>query len=479
MVELTRIKGILLVSPGPHIDVLKPVLGYTKTQRTQGPGGVSWVPSWHNLYAIDSQSGCLVCPCGALELVKELLTKAGHKYHVVDKTKRKVGKADMSNLGELRPGQLEVLQAIADADMGVVDAATGIGKSILIDRTCRMYPNAKSMIITKHQSVAKQLYEVVSKSFPKAGLWMSGMHKLGNPLVCTSGSLGAHEVYKYDLIQLDECHELLVPSVLPYMSQFDGAKVISYSASPDDRMDGGSLLSEVYLGRKIAKVPYQDAVKLGAVVQIRALFIGWETFGSYGLSNIKFDVAKHRKAYWNNESRNNMVCRTVYDVVPKYCSETDPQILILADKTEHVLRLAKLLPDFQPVYGAINKEDEKGFRKQGLIPEGEDALTKKDLDELKSQFSSGKLKKAIATSVWNTGADFPNLAVVIRVDGGASKIKDVQTPGRVARINKDKEEGLLIDFSDTFDSWASVRSKKRRKNYKSMGWEVEDLFLKG
>ena len=123
----------------------------------------------------------------------------------------------------------------------------------------------------------------------------------------------------------------------------------------------------------------------------------------------------------------------------------------------------------------MNADSVQRFQSDGLL-DG-DPPSKKDVEALQEDFSTGKERRAIATSIWSTGVDFPELAVIIRADGGASKIKDVQMPGRVARLSKGKDRGILIDFSDSFDAWTLRRARSRRTNYESKGWTVTDVTL--
>ena len=118
---------------------------------------------------------------------------------------------------------------------------------------------------------------------------------------------------------------------------------------------------------------------------------------------------------------------------------------------------------------------EKDFKKRKLL-DG-DPLTPKQVEKIREKFSSGELKRAIATGIWSTGVDFPQLSVIIRADGGASPIKDTQMPGRVCRISDGKEKGVLVDMADLFDTWAAYRSKSRFKNYKDKKWEILDINL--
>jgi ERCC4-related helicase len=89
---------------------------------------------------------------------------------------------------------------------------------------------------------------------------------------------------------------------------------------------------------------------------------------------------------------------------------------------------------------------------------------------LTQDFEAGRLKKVIATPVWNVGVSFNQLAVLIRADAGSSAISDIQIPGRVSRISADKAYGVIHDYRDEFDSSFAHRARGRAKIYESNGW---------
>ena len=123
----------------------------------------------------------------------------------------------------------------------------------------------------------------------------------------------------------------------------------------------------------------------------------------------------------------------------------------------------------------MNKASAEKFRNEGLL--SGKPPTKKEIETLQTKFSTGDEKRVIATSIWSTGVDFPELAVIIRADGGASKIKDIQMPGRVCRRAGGKSRGILVDFADTSDVWTARRARSRLTNYESKGWTLKHVSL--
>lgn len=463
------------LSPGTYSDKVKNELVYMKTVQVREPGkAVRYEQERVELYTDDS--GYLLFPRGFEQRVKGILDdlKVPHTTKIV--AEMSLPPADMSNLGELRPGQLKVLEATASSSCGVVDALTGFGKGVMVEKVVKMYPNQVHGVFTKSKSVCNMLYDRLSSVFPSAGCWNSGIHKKGNPLVCTVGSMGHIELDKIEVAQFDEVHQLVIPSFLQFYPKFKGCKFISYSATPDDRLDNSALAVEGFFGPKIIKVDYQDGVDLGLVVPIEVFAIGAEGVetGSY-FQNMSYDIGRQRHGYWKNDARNTLIAKTVYEFLPPQLEEKDPQMLILVDKVEHALSLLQKLPDFQVAHGPMSKDSAIKFHNDGLLHG--DPITKKEVETLQTDFSAGKVKRVIATSIWSTGVDFPELAVIIRADGGASTIKDVQMPGRVCRLAEGKSRGLLVDFTDTFDVWTARRARSRLSNYESKGWTIKHVEL--
>jgi len=473
-VVLQRIMRYLRTPEGPHCDGLRKEFTYIHRSQVREPGRAPrYVGKEVELFAVND--GWMYFPCGLLERTLHLLAKTGYAPQYTDLRKKQLPVPKLDKIVGLRPGQLEVLDAICKADNGIVDALTGFGKGVVVEKIVQLYPKQRHLVITKSKSVCNQLYKRLAAVFSTTGVWNSDKHLEGNPLVATSGSLGHLELDKFDIVQLDEVHELLTPSFLEYYPKFEGCKMISYSASPDQRLDNSNLAIEAYFGNKICKVDYEDGVDLGLVVPIEVWRVNWACEPVDAIRKYSSDVKRLRLAYWANHARNNAIARVIYDEVPKRITDKDPQILILVDKIEHALELKKLLPDFEVVYGNMDAESATYFKQRKLL-EGE-PITKKQVEKLRNDFSAGTAKRVIATGIWSTGVDFPQLSVIVRADGGASPIKDIQMPGRVCRITAGKVKGILVDFGDFFDFWAARRSKSRFANYEEKKWQIQDLLL--
>lgn len=98
------------------------------------------------------------------------------------------------------------------------------------------------------------------------------------------------------------------------------------------------------------------------------------------------------------------------------------------------------------------------------------ALKKKEVTALVDAFAKGELKHAIATTVIKEGINLKYLKVLIRADGAASQVFNIQVPGRLSRLAEGKTKTLLIDPWDDDNPWVLSRSQARMKLYKAQGW---------
>jgi len=101
-------------------------------------------------------------------------------------------------------------------------------------------------------------------------------------------------------------------------------------------------------------------------------------------------------------------------------------------------------------------------------------LTKTEKEDLEIQFEKAELMKAIATTTWKQGVDFPQLRTLIRADGASSEVNNTQMPGRLSRLFKGKENGMMIDFRDEFNEWAENRTRRRLTLYRGHGWTIHN-----
>jgi superfamily II DNA or RNA helicase len=374
-------------------------------------------------------------------------------------------KVDFEKVGA-REGQEDALATIATNYNGVIDAATGYGKTFLIVQICKMYPNLNIVITTGRKSVVKTIYERLHDEISlRSHLGVVSSWKNTGPdhriVVTTTKSLHKTNQDKCDLLLFDECHGLAAPGTAYKLAGFRRARKFGFSASPVGRGDKADLVLEGLIGPVRFTLPYQDAVKSGSVVPITVhmydVASGPNLFGKRRLS-------MKRHGIWQNKTRNQRIA----DVAVTF---GERQVLIMCETIEHVMHLKKLLPGYTAAYANCSKERYNEYVENGFTTD--ELLTDDDLDSIQDRFESGELKHLISTFIFREGVDFCNLYALVRADGQAGPIAATQIPGRLSRKAEGKDSAVLVDFYDSFNPIMEGCSKSRIKVYNDKGWKIE------
>lgn len=366
---------------------------------------------------------------------------------------------------ELRPGQKEVLDAIVASERGRIWWATGTGKSFLIPLICKLYPKANIVVTTKHKAVINDIYKSLCMHLPSVGLYHSSKKITDKRVMCFSaGCLHHADIAKTHILIADEVHELATDIMFEKFAQFQYARMFGLSANMNDRFDGADFELEGVFGPIIAEMSYQLGVEKGIIVPINVHLR--DVIMDRNPAENREDVAKLRAGIWRNAYRNALIARDAR-------MYSDDQVLITVKTFDHACHLKQLLPEFTLVYAADDKEaDMDKYIRWKLLEPDEPTMTMDRLERLKVMFEQGKLRKVIATTVWNRGVNFKELQVLIRADASSSAIDDTQIPGRLSRTTEkiDKHSGILIDYIDQFDPGFKRKAAIRKTNYESRGW---------
>jgi len=378
---------------------------------------------------------------------------------------------------EFRYMQREALEAIANNPNGRIDCHTGWGKGTLIMLAAVLFPRAKIDVVAKRVEVVHtRLYPELCLNLPSVGLVGGGKKIKGERVMCYTADSLHHGRPDADMVFVDEGQEACADKFAAQLGIYEHARMYSFSASWDMRLDNKDLRGEAMFGPIRVVVPYQTGVEKGIVVPIKVVWgdVILDENPCGGLDDL---VARKRAGVWRNDARNRRIAADARKYGP------DVQTLITVETLEHALELKKLLPHFKVVYAGqgLSETDVLWFKKH--YPDQFQAMTPERKARITRLFSAGKIKKAIATTVWNVGVDFRHLEVLIRGDAGGSPINDVQIPGRNSRPKRaadvaagaaEKTVGIVHDYLDQFDSGFRQRAAGRRKSYERNGWEQEE-----
>jgi superfamily II DNA or RNA helicase len=459
---------------------MEPILTYTHQKYLRGPDRIDPISGYTRgpflleeckLYKYDPK-GRLICGVGFLPRITDILKKADASVKVIDcnplHPRPKRFEENWDSVVEtvtFRAKQDECLIQIAAREFGVIKAPTGFGKGMMIVMVCLLYPKANIHVVTPSKDLVDKTVKLLTRFVPNVGQVGCGKRRMGRVTVFSADSLHLSDG-DADIMLADEIHKLAAPTYSDALAKYKYSRNFGFSATPTGRLDGADAKLESLFGPIIFQISYSEAVKLGLVVPI---VVDWLNVRmGYNPCEGKKDTAKKRWGIWRNEYRNLEIAKKANSY------DTEDQVLILVETIEHLLFLRKYLPGFSSCYseGGLKHADVEMYRRWGLMAENEEPITAKEREQLRSDFECGKIKKAIATSVWATGVDFEQLAVLIRADAMGSEILDVQAPGRVSRRNTkgEKDVGIVVDCLDQFDDGFRKKALGRKRSYESNEW---------
>lgn len=416
----------------------------------------------------------LVTGYGCFPTVREALEKAGYEVELYDETPPPVrpdayemdDKALHEALATLEGNQRDILIDLLCRDRALVKAPTGYGKTFLLRMFCSIFKRAKIHIVSRRAAlIHKDIFDSLAGQFIDVGKIGGGKQSTSARVSCiTADSLHHVDFDDCDILFVDEPQDLCADSYTEKLAQYNNCRMMAFSASPT-RSDNHHERLEMLFGKPLYEIPFQDAVSMGRIVPLK---IHWRNVmldmdPSFGVAASNFTL-KTRLNYWQNEERNLLIAKDARSYGP------DVQTLIVCDKVEHVMALRRHLPEFTPVFCAENTEAGriKDFTDMGALRKKERLPHKRERLQLQEAFSKNKLKKAIATDVWNVGVNFPHLEVVILAMPGSDEAV-LQRIGRAVRKAKGKTHAIIHDYYDTFNTGTKRKSQNRFKLYQREG----------
>lgn len=366
--------------------------------------------------------------------------------------------------GGLRDWQREALPAMQRLRFGRFKVSTGGGKSRLIAIFCKLAYRARILVTTFNRSDIENLYKGILQEGVDVQIFKGSRPKVR--VVCaTTGTLQNLRGQEFDVVIGDEIHEHATQTCIKNLWTVDSYRIFGFSANQNDRADGANLWIEGFYGPVVQERTYQENRLAGDVCHIRVTPLS--TSGTHAVKSRSNNV-RDRLLITQNHSRNREIA-----AIARQRVEAGRQVLILVKTTEHALQIRYWLPEAIAVFKTATPDRWEQLTRLNITRPGEQpGYNDKQLQEVQEKFRSRHYMVVIANSVWFKGKDFPSLDVVVRGDAISTAVANTQLSGRLSRTYEGKPYGELIDCIDAFDSGLSVRWHKRRRFYKSQGWEI-------
>lgn len=339
---------------------------------------------------------------------------------------------------EPRGVQIDALYALAQsrkegADRGLIQAATGIGKTYLAAFDSKNY---KHVLFVAHR---EEILNQAATSFKNVrcsndyGFFNGKVHDTDKAVIFASvASLGKDEYLNdnfftadyFDYIIVDEFHHAVNKQYEKIIEYFKPQFLLGLTATPE-RTDGRSIYEICDYN-----VPYEinlyQAINRGILVPFHYYGIYDETDYS-GLRFIKGDYLESELnvTYLNNKVRDNLIYK-------HYKKSLSKRALGFCCSRIHAEYMAEI----------FNK---KGIASVAVYSNADGAYSENRVQAIK-MLEEGRIKIIFCVDMFNEGVDIPKIDTVMFLRPTQSGIVFMQQLGRGLRIAKGKEYLTVLDF---------------------------------
>lgn len=382
---------------------------------------------------------------------------------------------------ELRPEQLIACRKVLFAKRGILNLATGFGKSEVICATCAMLKKANNGVMPTVLIFEPTLKLVndMGKRFAKYGmdfvLYSKSRKIIPNTVNITHPkSLSSDMANDSNLLASvevlfgDETHHFCNDT---YRTPTYDMPSLIYSIG----VSASAISQEHVRNTSLSQYSYNEVLVMGAtgplLLNITADYL--ITKGDLA-KPILFrmdhkadeEIEEKSKTDWhviskvklNSNHRNHLVAMVAEEFVKR-----DRKVLILVNTSEW----AKRLLEFFSAMGLADKVFATyGGGKFEIVTNDYHPVIEPGYKDSFERFDKGEYSIMIGTTHLYEGADIKNLDVIILAFGGRAERLQIQGLGRALRKSKTGKYAYVVDFTDSDDLVLSNQSKTRLKRYK-------------
>ena len=319
-------------------------------------------------------------------------------------------------IGKLRPYQKKAKDDIMSYPVGVLEAATGSGKTVIAISVI-VHRQQPTLIIVHSKELLYQWQEAIKKfTGEDCGLIGDGKFKI-KPI-----TIGIINTVKKNIPKLekhfghiicDECHRIAASTWAETIQDFPARHYLGLTATPF-RRDGLGYAIFASLGPKRHKVNKEMLFKTKAVLKPDVYKI--ESNFRYAFAN---DYSTMISELTKDNARNYLIVSSIHADLKRF----NENVLIVSDRKKHCLEMQRMLFD--------------DFMIDSLVLTG--SVNKKERERTIKQVKSGKCKVLFATiTLIGEGFDAPDLTTLFLTTPVKFSGRLLQAAGRVLRPKKNK-----------------------------------------
>jgi len=393
---------------------------------------------------VDERSGVIAVPSGFAYLFKN--------DHYLDKRKdtgKQVAFPWKTKPYELRDYQFEANTLICDNYRGLINFATGLGKTLTAVYAIRSI-GRRTLVLCPTQSIADNFYQELCEAFgdDRVGYFGGGKKQLKDITVGIAASVNNHiekfAKHELGLVIIDEVHHVPADTFFTIAKTLSAVGRMFGLTATDFRSDGKDVMIQAGVGEVLIKRDIVWGIENKWLAYPNIIMRDVETTGR----EYPEDKNKNYKAHVLNSQEMNS--RLISDI--QKCLDAGKFVLCLVDEKAHGQMLSE----------ALGLPFATGDDKQSL--------------EYVKQLNAGSIQGLIGTdSKVGEGTDTKNVDVLVLANFVASKGPLWQNLGRGLRRQGTKKTVLVLDYKPTGSKMLSRHADQRLKLYKAITSSVREV----
>lgn len=400
-------------------------------------------------------------PSGLINFVIDKAEKRGHSCNYLYNEPYVLKRKLIPSLPGIKfeTFQSKMLRRIGIYKRGILVGPTAMGKSVVLGGIVDKLYTPETLIIVPKRTIFNQLYEHFCNWFGKdiVGRVGQGIHDPNHITVCMYQSIKNYKANRsLQMVLVDEAH-LMNNTIVKFLNQ--NCKHVYYrygvTATPHKEENEFAKAMQMigYLGPIICEVHDKEAESRVLPVEVNLI--------SFYCGKPKGQTYQEvlRKDLLLSQVRNIKLLKAAYDASYSKGKTT----LFLLDETQQGELVERL----------AYRSDIKATYVHGGTP-------KLKLKRVMKDLNNRKIKFVIATGVFGTGTDIPEIDCVVLGSCRKSEIDTLQKIGRGRRRTTSKDKLILIDSMDRirgkkFNRYFYNYSIERLNIYKGKGWQIKRL----
>lgn len=354
---------------------------------------------------------------------------------------------------ELRDYQSYAVEEFIENRIGILELATGAGKTIIALELIRRL-KLRTLFIINRKELMYQTRDRMKEAFG-IDIGVIGDGQMDTDKWVTVSTVQTLVKRKDELkqffknIQFAICDETHIVASKSFRQVFTMLVNTLYRCGLSGtafRDDGNDMLIEEGVGQVVFKLDAKQLVDEGRLMRPTIYFEHVHGVDD-GVHEYSDDYTEN---IVENEKRNDRIVKIVED-------NMDKKILILTKQVEHGSILTDMIAKSRDV-----------FHLHGSVPA-------KERKEQYDVFKKSRIGVLVATvSIASEGLDIPDLDIIINASANKGDVKSIQILGRVLRNFEGKEHAIYWDFFDR-GKYTRHHSRARYKAFKSQGYEISSL----